>query len=86
MGPIWGRQDPGGPHVDPMDFVSGYAATERSREGDYFAGCFQPCPQCTLGYYGDWIRLFLFFLCIIEYFIRYTHSFLGLFCYGDIFS
>ena len=21
MGPIWGRQDPGGPHVGPMDLV-----------------------------------------------------------------
>ena len=21
MGPIWGRQDPGGPHVGPMDFA-----------------------------------------------------------------
>ena len=21
MGPIWGRQDPGGPYVDPMNFV-----------------------------------------------------------------
>ena len=21
MGPIWGRQDPGEPHVDPMNFV-----------------------------------------------------------------
>ena len=21
MGPIWGRQDPGGPHVGPMDFL-----------------------------------------------------------------
>ena len=21
MGPIWGRQDPGGPHVDPMNLV-----------------------------------------------------------------
>ena len=21
MGPIWGRQDPGGPHVCPMNFV-----------------------------------------------------------------
>ena len=21
MGPIWGRQDPGGPHVGPMSFV-----------------------------------------------------------------
>ena len=21
MGPIWGRQDPGGPHVSPMNFV-----------------------------------------------------------------
>ena len=21
MGPIWGRRDPGGPHVDPMNFA-----------------------------------------------------------------
>ena len=21
MGPIWGRQDPGGPHVGPVNFV-----------------------------------------------------------------
>ena len=21
MGPIWGRQDPDGPHVDPMNFA-----------------------------------------------------------------
>ena len=21
MGPIWGRQDPGGPHVHPMNFA-----------------------------------------------------------------
>ena len=21
MGPIWGRQDPGGPHIDPMNFA-----------------------------------------------------------------
>ena len=21
MGPIWGRQDPGGPHIGPMDFA-----------------------------------------------------------------
>ena len=21
MEPIWDRQDPGGPHIDPMDFV-----------------------------------------------------------------
>ena len=22
MGPIWGRQDPGGPHVGPINFVN----------------------------------------------------------------
>ena len=22
MGPIWGRQNPGGPHVDPMNFAT----------------------------------------------------------------
>ena len=21
MGPVWGRQDPGGPHVDPMNLA-----------------------------------------------------------------
>ena len=26
MGPIWGRQDPGGPHFGPMNFaIWGYA-------------------------------------------------------------
>ena len=24
MGPIWGRQDPGGPHVGPWNLLSGY--------------------------------------------------------------
>ena len=23
MGPIWGRQDPGGPHVGPMNLAAG---------------------------------------------------------------
>ena len=23
MGPIWGRQDPGGPHIGPMNFAIG---------------------------------------------------------------
>ena len=22
MGPIWGRQDPDGPHIDPMNFTA----------------------------------------------------------------
>ena len=33
MGPIWGRQDPGGPHVGPMNFaiwdVIAYLGTNR---------------------------------------------------------
>ena len=24
MGPVWGRQDPGGPHVGPMNFAIWY--------------------------------------------------------------
>ena len=28
MGPIWGRQDPGGPHVDPMNFVIWVVTTD----------------------------------------------------------
>ena len=28
MGPTWGRQDPGGPHVGPMNFaIRGYIET-----------------------------------------------------------
>ena len=27
MGPIWGRQDPGGPHVGPMNFAIWEAKT-----------------------------------------------------------
>ena len=29
MGPIWGRQDPGGPHVGPMNLLSGLVAVGR---------------------------------------------------------
>ena len=28
MGPIWGRQDPGGPHVGPMNFAIWGTITE----------------------------------------------------------
>ena len=29
MGPVWGRQDPGGSHVGPMNFAIWNAGTER---------------------------------------------------------
>ena len=35
MGPIWGRQDPGGLHVGPMNFaiwVNNYAYCERTNQ------------------------------------------------------
>ena len=28
MGPIWGRQDPGGPHVGPMNFAIWIGSTQ----------------------------------------------------------
>ena len=31
MGPIWGRQDPGGPHVDSMNLVIGVVITQNDR-------------------------------------------------------
>ena len=39
MGPIWGRQDPGGPHVGPMNFViwaplTGVFSSQRSNNAD----------------------------------------------------
>ena len=36
MGPIWGRQDPGGPHVGPMNFVIWVAVPEYSRSSTRF--------------------------------------------------
>ena len=29
MGPIWGRQDPGGPHIGPMNFAIGGTFTAK---------------------------------------------------------
>ena len=31
MGPIWGRQDPGGPHVGPMNFAIGWLSVQQIR-------------------------------------------------------
>ena len=39
MGPIWGRQDPGGPHVGPMNFV---------REVLHLPGIYQHLPEILL--------------------------------------
>ena len=35
MGPIWGRQDPGGPHVGPMNFAIRVDRHDRSRQKLY---------------------------------------------------
>ena len=52
MGPIWGRQDPGGPHVGPMNFAiwgmySSDELLQRSREGYFW--CLFPELQSNLG-------------------------------------
>ena len=40
MGPIWGRQDPGGPHVGPMNFaIWGY-----QKQGSTFTSSPIPTP------------------------------------------
>ena len=36
MGPIWGRQDPGGPHVGPMNFVDVVFVSWRRQLFSYF--------------------------------------------------
>ena len=33
MGPFWGRQDPGGPHIGPMDFII-WVVSDDVRAGD----------------------------------------------------
>ena len=30
MGPIWGRQDLGGPHVGPMNFATSYSLSDKT--------------------------------------------------------
>ena len=42
MGPIWSRQDPGGPHVGPMNFAIWVTI---SMVGDYCQVCSQGCYQ-----------------------------------------
>ena len=38
MGPIWGRQDPGGPHVGPMNFaIWGYSCATEMRKSFCFS-------------------------------------------------
>ena len=38
MGPIWGRQDPGGPHVGPMNFVIWIVLEGTSQHGGHYWG------------------------------------------------
>ena len=44
MGPIWGRQGPGGPHVDPMNF---FAIWERSSQIELFTFLWFCCIENT---------------------------------------
>ena len=37
MGPIWGRQDPGGPHVGPMNFAIWFAIYWGERQFEILA-------------------------------------------------
>ena len=35
MGPTWGRQDPDGPHIGPMNFALCVAITKQSAKKSY---------------------------------------------------
>ena len=37
MGPIWGRQDPGGPNVGPMNFAIWDGIRQRENDWDFLA-------------------------------------------------
>ena len=64
MGPIWGRQEPGGPHVGPMNFAiwvctrqnTAWHTTHRTN----FIFCFKPC-YLTLNFRMafDWLQTVL---------------------------
>ena len=40
MGPIWGRQDPGGPDVGPMSFAIWEVVAALSRNSSVFIWCY----------------------------------------------
>ena len=41
MGPIWGRQDPGGPHVSPVNFAIWGMSPQRHKMREYLDGLVQ---------------------------------------------
>ena len=47
MGPIWGRQGPGGPHVGPMNFVIWVLVTHETKA--FCSKFFQNIPVSTPG-------------------------------------
>ena len=66
VGPIWGRQDPGGPHVGPMSFAVWETITEEGRHTthpqeteDSIADYFEELYQARKGApeYGEWTKL-----------------------------
>ena len=50
MGPIWGRQDPGGPHVDPMIFAIWVASPGRHKN---IVNVYIPLTNLTT---ASWVR------------------------------
>ena len=79
MGLIWGRQDPGGPHVGPMNFTIWdrltlilswkiYYMPSSERDGVVEVWIF----SSHLKFYGKFVLLSSKFLCSVRYQILYT--------------
>ena len=65
MGPIWGRQDPGGPHVGPMNFAIWVVVLQSIFHKIYTASC---CVLLWFRFAGFYvIRLPIFFRVALLY-------------------
>ena len=70
IGPIWGREDPGGPHVGSMNFAIWACPCSRNRERVVlgFWVQYNSCPQLVLKlstfFFAEYTSLLYFFSCL----------------------
>ena len=64
MGPIWGRQDPGGPHVGPMNFAIWDIVRAMMCLLPFGTGKFYLPEYTVLRFHLTWIRVIVGFIMI----------------------
>ena len=78
MRPIWGRQDPGGPHVVPMDLAIRDVLNSLENPG---RSCYLVDPEISWNmyvsylYYSDNLYIYLYiYICIYIYIVGFHHT------------